>query len=308
MDRWPSFEEYKRWVFPDSVHHPGPWQETYINSLLDNVLEASKCYETILQRLWDLKEVFENWPTDQLPDERSVNRAYHDVLAIAWHGERLFLYYPSCAKTDRAADFRAEKDLHKHWHRYTDTPRKLWYGLGNFIKGTQKLLNDFDGMRAEAESFLIELVRDLPGELRSDFRTARDLFSVGVDEGGAFFAGRGLEAVLREIVRLLKVRINDKGKQRPLDEIGLGDIAEALGRARWKKDGTPVVDKKVKALLDLLRTARNAAAHPSKKRQPQDQEPDWREIAKLTAKAASAIWLASGKGRRKLVSTTIVRD
>src|SRR5215471_17825609 len=41
----------------------------------------------------------------------------------------------------------------------------------------------------------------LPADLAADFRTARDLFSVGLDEVGGLIAGRGLKGVLRAITR-----------------------------------------------------------------------------------------------------------
>ncbi len=256
----------------------------------------------------ELKAIFEQWPENALPQQDLLNRAYRCILEIAWYGERLFLYYPTFGKSPDLADFRAEKDLHKHWNRYTSSPRKLHYEVERFVKATEELLNSFDEFQSQAESFLVDQTRDLSKKLPDDFITARDLFSVGVDEGGAFFAGRGLESVLREIARTLKIRVEHKGKQTPLDEMDLADVAEAFRRARWKSNGHAVIDRKGKALLDLLRAAHNATAHGTRKVAGQDTEPDWREIAKLSAKTANAIWLTSGKGRKKLTTTNIVRD
>lgn len=308
MNRWPSFEEYKDWVYPDSVDHPGPWRNTYINPLFDNILEIAKCLQRIEQNLRPLSSMFDDWPVNSLPQEDVLDRAYVYVLDIAWDAEHLFLYDPEFAKTEAAADFRSEKGLHHHWERYKSTPRKLYSRLEKFIEETGNLIGGFHAFHSEAESFLLAEAKDLPEELTEDFRTARDLFSVGLEEGGAFFAGRGLEAVLCQLARSVKLQIEQKGKAIPPDELGLAVIGEAFRRARWKSDGTPVIDKKVKSLLDLLRNARNATAHPPNKKLRHTDEQDWREIARLSAKAANALWLASGKGRRKLASKTIVKD
>src|SRR5262245_65585889 len=55
----------------------------------------------------------------------------------------------------------------------------------------------------KAEDRFIVGVLDLPPSLESDFRTSRNLFSIGFDEVGLLIAGRRLEGVLRKIASLL---------------------------------------------------------------------------------------------------------
>lgn len=308
MNRWPSFEEYKKWIYPDLIDHEGPWRQTHINSLLENILGASQCIEKITIQLSNLEPIFDAWPPDGLPEDTLRHKAFRCVEEIAWNGEQLFLLCPSFAKTKQVVDFRVEKDLHKHWDRYEKFPRKLSYGLQRHIKAVKTFISSFYEFCSEGESFLIDLVNDLPENLRTDFATARDLFSVGIEECGGFLAGRGLEAVLREVAAKLKVEVEQKRKKERLREMDFADLGETFRRVRWKSDGSPVIDKKLKALLDFLRSARNATAHPSREKRQQNEESDWCEIAKLSAKAANAIWATSKKGRRNVVTTTIARD
>jgi hypothetical protein len=85
-----------------------------------------------------------------------------------------------------------------------------------------QLTKDIDGLREgyqrlvrEDGQLLIDGL-DLPEELTYDFRLARNVFSIGLDEVGLFVAGRGLEKVLRRIARDRKIAVVVRTKQKPL--------------------------------------------------------------------------------------------
>lgn len=78
----------------------------------------------------------------------------------------------------------------------------------------------------EDEQLLIDGL-DLPEELTYDFRLARNVFSIGLDEVGLFVAGRGLEKVLRRIARGRKIAVVVRTKQKPAAEPDFYDLIEA---------------------------------------------------------------------------------
>lgn len=304
---WHSFEEYKDCVRPGFLDHPGPWRTMRGRSLFQNIVEGSFYYHRMEDEMFKLRNLFRDLEAARKLTPSQSHQAFLLVEKIAMHAEHLFLYYRPLIEERRSEDFLDEKSLYQHWERYEKAER-LYRELEDFIEAADRVLEEYGGLQASNESFLLEDIDELPEQLTVDFKVGRDLFSVGVEEGGAFFAGRGLEAVLREIARKHRIRLQQQRKEIAVYEADFRDIIEALSRARWKSDNSPVVDKRLKSLLDLLRNARNAAAHPSTRKGRRNGEPDWQEIAKLSAKAANAVWLTSGKGRRRLVSERIVRD
>src|SRR5262245_53495019 len=85
----------------------------------------------------------------------------------------------------------------------------------------------------KAEDRFIVGVLDLPPSLESDFRTSRNLFSIGFDEVGLLIAGRGLEGVLRKIAYTRKIVLGVKGKASPVFEADIYDliyVGEAVSR------------------------------------------------------------------------------
>jgi hypothetical protein len=77
------------------------------------------------------------------------------------------------------------------------------------------------------------LIIDLP-----DFRSARNLFSVGFDDVGLFLLERGLEGVLREITEVRHLAFEAKGKTIPATEADFYDLIEVIWQVRWKTKGT----------------------------------------------------------------------
>ncbi|MGC2388968.1 MAG: hypothetical protein WA621_06185, partial [Candidatus Acidiferrum sp.] len=95
------------------------------------------------------------------------------------------------AKSDFSYGFLHQKDILDHWDRYEKS--------GRVASEIQQLMADvrelrkgyYDFVDAEDRFLLDDL--DLPPPLESDFRLARNLFSIGFDEVGLLIAGRGLE-------------------------------------------------------------------------------------------------------------------
>lgn len=308
--RWSSYEEYVEWVRPQYVHHQGPWEGTLTDCLFENLFSAGEHFQNLREASMKLSTAFRNAHSNRELRLDSVDELYGHLVGVTCEAEYLLLYLPSLATDPGAGDFLAEKDLDEHWHSYVaqGNGRKLFYQLDRFVKATDKLVKAFYNLQEKGHSFLHEELRELPEELLSDFKISRDLFSVHINEAGAFFAGRGLECVLRMIAQNLRINVEVKGNTTPLHEMDFADIAEALRRVRWKKSGSPVMDRELKSLIDLLRTARNAVGHPKQKGQKSSLKANWREVALLAASAAADAWRESSGGRRKVVPIVLPRD
>lgn len=308
--RWSSYEEYVEWVRPQYVHHQGPWKGTLTDSLFENLFSGNEHFQDLHEASMKLSTAFRGAHSNGELRLDSLDGLSRHIASVTCEAEYLLLHIPSLATDPGAEDFLAEKDLDEHWHRYAaqGNGRKLFYELNRFVEATDKLVKAFYNLQEEGHSFLSEELRELPEELLSDFKISRDLFSVRMNEAGAFFAGRGLERILRTIAQNLRIQVEVKGKATPLHEMDFADIGEALRRVRWKKSGSPVIDRELKSLIDLLRTARNAVGHPKQKGQKSSLKANWREVALLAASAAADAWQESSGGRRKVVPVVLPRD
>jgi hypothetical protein len=275
-----------------------------------NLLSAQQKIDSIKEELRLLKRNFEKWDDDEIDTETLLQNLGNSVEIICQDAEDLFMDFPVFTCTAEADDFLHEKTLTNFWEKYERerSYRKIRRRLGDFIDATGKMLENISTATKSTSDFLKEQTDELPPELNIDFNIARDLFSVEMDEAGAFFAGRGLERVLRVLAKNLKIEVQLKNGTTPLHEMDFADIGEALRRARWKKSGDPVIDRELKSLIDLLRTARNAGGHPKQNRQKSSLKRNWREIANLSASVAADVWHESSAGRGKLMSLTLQRD
>jgi len=311
--RWASLDAYLDLVNPILAKEPTDWSQRFASTLLENLLSAQYGVDQIEAELGRLREQFHRW-SDHEPDDQDVGpllqRLGDSVELICQLAEEVFWDFPAVAFADEAQEFISCMALCRYWEKYAGERafRKIRIRLEEFISATRDLLKGFHAHKLATSEFLREETEKLPPELLLDFGLARDLCSVEMEEAAAFFAGRGLERVLRGVARNLAVQVQDKNKSVALHEMDFADIGEAFRRLRWKRSNQPLIDREFKSLVDLLRVARNATAHPKSPNTQSALRSNWKDVAELCAAAASDLWTTSSGGRRKLVAVTIARD
>ena len=136
----------------------------------------------------------------------------------------------------------------------------------------------------------------------SDFRLARNLFSVGFDEVGLLMAGRGLEGVLRKIAVVRKISLEVKGKPVPASETDLSDLIQTMYQLHWKTERTRLISAETRALLHYLRALRNSGAHAVDGTR---SEVSLREKAVLIAETANRLWSEVANTKARLYPTVV---
>lgn len=213
------------------------------------------------------------------------------------------MFHKRLATSNAAYGFLHQNNLLKHWERYAKSAR-ISKEIDQLSRDIKDLLEGYHEFVKAQDRFLLDDLR-LPDSLESDFRVSRNLFSLGLDEVGLLIAGRGLEGVLREIVRLRRIEIVDgKGRASPAFEADFYDIIEAMFQLRWKRNGARLITPDTKALLHYLRTLRNAGAHANIRQARFVASP--RETAALTAETANELWKQAAT-RAQLTPTSVQR-
>ena len=157
----------------------------------------------------------------------------------------------------------------------------------------------------EADRRLIVENLDLPDSLESDFRLARDLFSVGFDEIALLVTGRGLEGVLRKIADVRKISLQTTKKLIPASEADASDLIEIMYHVKWKATGVRLISQETRALLHYLRTLRNGGAHPRADARP---NPIARESALIVSETANRLWKQMSKTRAQIEPKTVQKS
>jgi hypothetical protein len=284
---WETWEEYVDAVHPSAAARPGTWRlsrkQSWIevqSTLWETVRKLTEAHES----LWSLE--FSGKDHQRPPsDSSTVDKAKQLVLSAIYSGEKLFLYHKRLAKSDAAYGFLHQNDLLEHWERYNQTER-ISSEIDQLVKDISELLQGFHALVQADDRFIIGNL-DLPSSLESDFRLARNLFSVGFDEVGVLMAGRGLEGVLRKIAETRKIILEVKGKPFPASEANTNDLIEAMFQIRWKTKKARLITDETRALLHYLRTIRNGRAHaPTHGSQASNS----RETAIVIAEIANKLW------------------
>jgi len=170
------------------------------------------------------------------------------------------------------------------------------------VTDSNQLLGGYDEMVADDDDFIVQNF-DIPEPLMSEFRLVRDLFSLGFDDVGVMVAGRGLEGALRRIAHARKIIVEIKGKPEPACDADFHDLIEVMYRLQWKASGARLITGQTRALLQYLRSIRNAHAHPSTGGGQTAGSP--REIATIVAKVANQLWGDVMRSRAKFAQTTV---
>jgi len=304
---WDTYEEFLDYVQPILVaEHAGPLHAAQRETLFEHHSKITEAVAELRKLREDLSERgFENWP----PKDESAARAeeaYSTCQEIVWHGEELILYHRRLAKTPGGQDFIHEKNVIElsNWSRYVGS-RRIFMEIRKLIEAVDALLSSYGELASQDEDYL-PIESDLPDSVLDDFRKARDLLSVGMDEIGLLIAGRGLEATLRHIAKSRGVTLEDKGKSGAVSEAEFFNLIEVFRRLRWRGPGVPLLDKDGIALLHYLRSIRNAGAHPvvagGRKRSSA------RELSKVTVEMACSMWQEATKAGARLVATKVTKD
>lgn len=238
------------------------------------------------------------------PDNPSTRSEVAPLVSdLVFHGEELLLYHKRLAQSAYAYGFLSQQAIIEddNWNRYPD--KRLAKEIHQLVKDTDELLFGYSALQREDEEFLVRSL-DLPRDLEPDFRTARNLFSLGFDEVGLFVAGRGLEGVLRKIAKRRKIKIEVKGKIEDAWDADFKDVIEFMYRLRWKADDKRLISARTKALLDYLRTTRNQRAHPDS----ETDEIGMRESAVLVAMTANELWSKASNTRVRFKETSIIKN
>lgn len=302
---WKSWDEYVRTVQPVAFDKSG-----YVR-----LAERDPLFE-VDSRLWDAKRELDEG-TQSLRElgfsGRRHARTPNDVAilkqaqTLVWEtvyaAEELLLHHRRLAESNASYGFLHQHDILKCWGRYAQTGR-IFHEVQQLVRDIDHLVEGFEELVQADERFLVGDI-DLPESLETDFRTARNLFSVGLDEIGLLIAGRGMEGVLREIASKRKILLEVRGRASPAHETDVFDLIETMFQLRWKKSGTRLISSDTKNLLHYLRAIRNSGAHPS--RAPKRTSSP-REIAVIIARSASDIWNEVSGTRAQLVPTTVSKN
>src|ERR1700733_2619259 len=294
---WKSGEEYVDIVRPVAVDSPQRVRLSQRQSWFEAERSLYKAVQDLEEKSQALRQLGFRGKVDVGPghDHALVERAQPLVSEAVYSGEELLLYHKRLAQSKAAYGFLHQHSLPNHWGRYAKTHR-IVLEIKRFMSDVDDLLQGFDAMAEAEDEFIVGSI-DLPALLESDFRLARNLFSVGFDEVGLLIAGRGLEGVLRRIAEERNISFEEKGKPVPASEIDLHDLIETMYQLRWKLKRTRLISPETRALLHYLRTLRNSGAHPATGAAP---EVNVREKALLLAETASRLWNEVSKTKARL--------
>jgi len=265
---WSSWEEYVDAVHPVELDRPVKLRLALRDSTFETECALWNAAKKLTEATESLRELgFKGEPRSRPPNDASaISQAHRAVQELVLAGEELLLYHKRLAKSDASYGFLHQHDILEHWGRYAQTGRivmeiqQLTTDVGELLQGYEKFVQT-------DHRFIVDEL-DLPDSLESDFRLARNLFSVGFDEVALLIAGRGLEGVLRKIADVRKIVLESRGKKSPACEVDVCfyDLIETMFQVRWKTRDTRLITPETKALLHYLRTLRNSGAHPTRSR------------------------------------------
>ncbi len=303
---WNSYEEFRDSVRPVLVaDHEGPLRAARTETLFEQHAKITKSLIDLEDARAQLAKLgFSEDPPKQ--DTSRLHEAYLHCEEAVWAGEELLLYDKRLAATRGGDVFCHQKDVieREHWDRYASS-RRIFREVATFVEAVDALVAAYHELVTSHDEYL-SIEYNLPDSVRADFRLARDLLSVGLDEVSLLIAGRGLEGTLRHIAKDRRVTLEDKGKAAPASEVDFYHLIEGFGRLRWRGTGVPLLDKDAVALLHYLRSIRNAGAHPVVGGERKSESA--REITKVTVETAGSLWKDATKAGARLVSTKVERN
>lgn len=303
---WESWEEYVEWCHPSGIRR-GTFNLSRSATQLESAKHLLVSFEILDSEINELRALGFNGREDKPPvrTDELVRKMWDHVLKLVYAGDELLVYHKRLAMSEAAYGFLHQNSILEHWDRYVSTDRIL-HEVRQLVEDAGELVDGYRRMEREDERLLIHHL-DLPKELEADFRLARNMFSVGLDEVALFIATRGLERVLRRIAHDRKITLEIAGKNHKKEsasEADLHDLIECMSRVRWKVKRTPLLTRETKTLLQYIRTVRNSGAHSGQRTDTEDA----RETASIIARSASRLWSTVTSSRAQLDPTDVMKS
>lgn len=299
---WSSWQEYLDYVSPVAAKRRSRFNSAVRHSWFETECKLGDAVRRLSAAMKSLGELGFTGKDDNIPphDTSILQEVRHLVIELVYAGEELLLYHSRLAKSRASYGFLSQHDILEHWDGSWN--EGVFREIDQLMTDTSELLAGYHEIKEADGQFLVYGL-DLPSDLESDFRLARNLFSVGFDDIGVLLAGRGLEGVLRKIAQVRKIVIEIKGRAEPASDADLVDLIEAMYRLRWKAAGLRFITTETRALLHYLRALRNGHAHPAIQGKRSSTAP--REMATVAAEIAERLWKDVSSTRARFVETTI---
>jgi hypothetical protein len=232
---WNSWEEYRDWVHPSSIRrgfwglsHQQTWNEAE-SKLWDAVHRLTESRNSLCKLGFTGSD--DDFPPDSPAD---LSRVRHLVITVIHCGETLLLYHKRLAKSEASYGFLHQIDLLEHWDRYASTGR-IASEIHQLVTDLRDLLQGYEAFLRAEDKFIIGGL-DLPTSLESDFLLARNLFSVGFDDGlGSSLRDAGLRACCARLHMIERSCWRLKERQLPL----LSQISLTSSKLCITSDGKP---------------------------------------------------------------------
>src|ERR1700685_1820546 len=180
---WNSWAEYVKSVEPVACTSPGSFVLAHRSSLFVSQQLLYQAVEEVSRALESLQELGFKSNAGRLSprDSSTIGKARDLMIELVHAGEALLLHHKRLAVSRAAYGFLHQHDVLEHWERYNEV--RLSREIDQMVVDTHELLRGYRELLDTDERFLLEDLR-LPDDLQADFRLARNLFSIGLDDVG----------------------------------------------------------------------------------------------------------------------------
>jgi hypothetical protein len=300
---WTSYEEFENHVHPVMMNGRGNFRVSQYSTWFENQKQLHDAVRDLSDALDGLHKLgFSGDYTEELENHGILAKAKVCVAKAVFAGEMLLVYHKKLALSAAAYGFLHQHVIVEHWNE-PQGARRIAIDIHQFLKDAKELVAGYHSFTEQDSTFL---KLDLPESLASDFRLARNLFSVGFDDVGLLITGRGLEGVLRKVAEVRKLTLVSKNKAIPGSEADFHDLIEMMYRVHWKKRQQRLISSETRALLHYLRALRNGGAHANIAGRTSTVGP--RETAIIVAETANRLWNEVHSSRAKLDPKDVVRE
>jgi hypothetical protein len=296
--RWPSDKDFDENVHPFTL---GGTRHVHFSH---RSMSVAQCAREIFLAVDRLVESLKNLKAIIAGGKSAIDFsvAIGIALEICCDGERLLLHQSRLGQSMGAYGFLHGKDAFERDGK-TGRDAANFHALRQLAKDTDVLLTAFYSMQEEGSEFLVPDLK-MPPDLAMDFYLARDCFSVGLDDIGLLVAGRGLEGIVRRIIRDRRVQLQIKNSSGLASEADFADVVEVARRLRWRKDETRLFSSDTIQLLHWQRDIRNAGAHPGSRRQSKES----RTVARAVLELCDHLWkIHTSNTRAQLKDLLIIK-
>jgi len=188
---WDSYEEFRNSVGPVLIDHGGPLRLAQSETLCEQQAKISRALAELKDALTKLSDL--GFTEDPPQEHREhLDEAFSICLDLAYAGEDLLMYHRRLALSQAAYEFCHQKDIvvRENWDRYSVTKR-IFKEIARLVESVDQLVQGYRDI-VDSHGKYLRIESDLPDTVEADFRLARDLLSVDLDEVGLLIAGRDL--------------------------------------------------------------------------------------------------------------------